>query len=305
MEVDDDVRDTSCLDRIERLLNTVEGARRKTAEWVLDDPWGASRLSIVELAQRAGTSENAVTRFTRALGYSGYREFSQALNIDLGRRMGVVHTEPVEVVGGRGDHTIRSMFTGVFDLEVACIQDTVASLDWSQVERAVSLLADAGRILLIGTGSAAPVCQMAQYRLSNLGIASAWTADPMAMLSEVAALGHNDAILAVSHSGRSRSTVEMMDLARSRNVPTLSITVDGASPLATICDVPLIIGGPATTLATAQFGARVAELVLLEALATSVADARFNGDRSHVEELANLQARYHNVAPEWRRQRKR
>lgn len=298
------VSDDSCLARVEDLLGTVEGARRKVAEWVLTEPWNASRLSIVELARETGTSENAVTRFTRALGYRGYREFCQALNLDLGRRIGVLHTQPVEVVPAGKDHTTQSVFTGVFDLEVGCIKDTVAALDWTQVERAVSLLAGAGRILLAGTGSAAPVCQMAQYRFSNLGIAASWTADPMVMLSELAMLGPGDVLLAVSHSGRSRSTVEMTDLARSRGVPTVSITVDGASPLVSASEVALVICGPRTSPATAQFGARVSELVLLEAMATAVADTRFDGDRSHVEELATLQGRYNNIEPDWRRQRR-
>ena len=50
------------------------------------------RQAIAEVAARAGVSPNAVNRFSRTLGYGGYRDFSLAL--ELGRVLGAATAVP-------------------------------------------------------------------------------------------------------------------------------------------------------------------------------------------------------------------
>src|SRR5256714_13551105 len=50
------------------------GALQRVAEQVLGDPAAAARATIVELAERSGTSPATVTRFCRTLGFAGYAE---------------------------------------------------------------------------------------------------------------------------------------------------------------------------------------------------------------------------------------
>src|SRR5688572_8579650 len=71
------------LARIRRALPALTGALRVCAEYVLANTWEVRGLSIYQLAARTGVSTNAVNRFTRRLGYSGYREFSQDLTLEL------------------------------------------------------------------------------------------------------------------------------------------------------------------------------------------------------------------------------
>ncbi|MEV6490954.1 RpiR family transcriptional regulator, partial [Actinoplanes sp. NPDC051633] len=60
--------------RIRTLLPEFTGALQRVAEQVLADPAAASRATIVELAERSGTSPATVTRFCRALGFDGYAD---------------------------------------------------------------------------------------------------------------------------------------------------------------------------------------------------------------------------------------
>src|SRR5262245_51371586 len=71
------------LARIRRALPALSGALRACAEFVLANTWEVRGVSIYQLAARTGVSTNAVNRFTRRLGYSGYREFSQDLTLEL------------------------------------------------------------------------------------------------------------------------------------------------------------------------------------------------------------------------------
>jgi DNA-binding MurR/RpiR family transcriptional regulator len=271
------------------------------ADAVLEDPWNVRGASIQVLAQAAGVSENAVSRFTHAVGYSGYREFAQALSLDLGKTLGLYHSHPVDLViesraglGGPLDLVQR-----VMALEVECMQDTLSNLSEPALRHVVGRLNSAGAVLLLGTGTAAPLCQMFAYRLASVGIAVTWSADPMMMLAHVSRLVPGDLALGISYSGRSRDTVQALTYARERSVETAGLTANPQSPLGDVADTSLTIFSSAVSRGTAQFSARVAGLALLEAIATAVAEEKGGAAMSMLEDLGATQARLNDLPSGW------
>src|SRR5262245_61269883 len=73
------------LARVRAQLPEFRGALRRVAELVLSDPAGAARATIIELAERSGTSPATVTRFCRALGFDGYAEVRLGIAAETGR----------------------------------------------------------------------------------------------------------------------------------------------------------------------------------------------------------------------------
>src|SRR5688572_30509051 len=70
--------------RVRTLLPEFTGALQRVAEQVLADPAAASRATIVELAERSGTSPATVTRFCRALGFDGYADLRLGIAAETG-----------------------------------------------------------------------------------------------------------------------------------------------------------------------------------------------------------------------------
>src|SRR2546429_2501648 len=75
----------SVLVRLHELLPEFTGALRRVADQVLADPAAAARATIVELAERSGTSPATVTRFCRALGFDGYADLRLGIASETGR----------------------------------------------------------------------------------------------------------------------------------------------------------------------------------------------------------------------------
>jgi RpiR family transcriptional regulator, carbohydrate utilization regulator len=193
----------------------------------------------------------------------------------------------------------RSVLAGK-EQPLECLRDTIANLDEPQLQGAVTALAEARRILLLGTGAAAAICQLAQYRLSNIGVSAAWASDSMVMLSEVNQLGAADVLVGVSYSGRTRVTVELMEVARRRGVTTIALTAARNTPLAACADIPFVVFGPNVSVRSGQFSARVSGMVLLEALVTAVALQRQGDVMAGLEEFGEPQARINNLGPTWK-----
>ncbi|WP_129664078.1 MurR/RpiR family transcriptional regulator [Phytoactinopolyspora endophytica] len=286
-----------CLERVRGARPNLTGARAQVADAVLADPWKIRGASIQVLAQTAGVSENAVSRFTHAVGYSGYREFAQALSLDLGKTLGLYHSHPVDLVlearsglGGPLDLVQR-----VMSLEVECMQDTLTNLSEPALRHIVTRLGVAPSVLLLGTGTAAPLCQMFSYRLASIGTAVTWTADPMMMLAHVARLNPGDLALGISYSGKSRDTVQALGYANQRGIETAGLTANPQSPMGNVVDTALTIFSSAVSRGTAQFSARVAGLALLEAIATAVSEEKGGAALSMLQELGSTQAQLNDL----------
>src|SRR5436309_15596806 len=71
--------------RVRALLPEFTGALQRVAELVLTDPASAARSTIVELAERSGTSPATITRFCRALGFEGYADLRLGIAGEPGR----------------------------------------------------------------------------------------------------------------------------------------------------------------------------------------------------------------------------
>ena len=71
--------------RIRGALTQMPGGMAKVGTLLLEDPSLPLRLSITELAKRAGTSPATVTRFCRAIGYTGYLALRVGAAAEQGR----------------------------------------------------------------------------------------------------------------------------------------------------------------------------------------------------------------------------
>src|SRR5262245_58865793 len=75
----------SVLARVRAKLPEFTGALQRVAEHILSDPAGAARATIVELAERSGTSPATITRFCRAMDFEGYADLRLGIAAETGR----------------------------------------------------------------------------------------------------------------------------------------------------------------------------------------------------------------------------
>lgn len=297
---------SGCLERLADGARDLSGVRKRVAEKIVADPWTAQGMSISALADWSGASENAISRLSLAVGYSGYREFVQALSMDLGKSMGYYHVHPESLVDDVEHATdgVLGLVRRVVGLEINSMQDTLANLSEPTLRHVVSAMAKARQVVLLGTGTAAPLCLMMSYRLASVGLSAAWTNDPMMMFAEVNRLERHDLLIAVSFSGRSRDTVQATAFARSRGIPTVGVTTDPHSPISTVTDTTLTIFSSSIEREEAQFSARVAGMALLEAIATAVSVERAGrgGAVPGLQELGAAQDEFNTLPSSWKNQ---
>jgi DNA-binding MurR/RpiR family transcriptional regulator len=259
------------LARVRSRLPEFTGALQRVAELVLTDPASAARSTIVELAERSGTSPATVTRFCRALGFDGYADLRLGIAGETGRaaRAGgwtddigreIQPSDPLERVLGQ-----------IMAADTRAMHDTAALLDLREVGRAAEAIAAASRVDIYGASGSALVGGEMQFCLHRIGLAAwAWT-DVHNGLASSALLRSGDVALGISHSGQTRETIEMIAEAGSHGATTIALTSFPRSPLADVADIVLLTATQATTFRPDALSARHPQLVVLDLLYIAVA----------------------------------
>lgn len=267
--------DGSVLTQIRALLPELPAALQRVGEQVLSAPALVARATILETAERAGTSAATVTRFCRTLGLPGYAELRLATAEETGRSAAVAGWEtdigreimPADPL----DRVLNLIATA----DMRAIQETVDQLDLAEVERAAEAIARAGRVEVYGIGGSALVAGEMQLCLHRIGIPTWSWSDVHSGLTSATLLGDGDVAIAVSHSGSTYETVEMLSAAGGHGATTVALTGFLGSPLAELADVVLTTAIHETTFRPDALAARHPQLIVLDLIYVAVAQRRY------------------------------
>lgn len=252
------------LDKIQELQTTLRPSEQRVAQQVLAQPHQTVELSIAALAAQAGVSEPTVMRFCRALGCSGYQEFKLRLAQALSASLVYSHREL------NAEDDTASVTDKVLEGAIASLMSVRRSLDNTALAQAVALLVQTRRVEIYGLGGAGIVAADAQLKFCRLGITAVAYSD--AYLHNVAAslLQAGDTVLALSNTGRSRDLLRSAELALAGGASLIAICASG-SPLARMAQVCLPVDGIAGHDTYAPIKARIAHMVVIDALAINIA----------------------------------
>jgi DNA-binding MurR/RpiR family transcriptional regulator len=253
----------STLAQISRLLKTLSRSEQAAARFVLSAPEQVALLPLRRFAAECGVSEPTVLRFCRRLGFSGYQDFKLSLIPQILRaNPAVFGTEP-------GDHKSRGQTLSA--MLGASVRDTVLRAEDASLDRASSVIADAGRIVTAGLGGAAGVAYILADSLTALGKPCFSSHDPSYLQVLPESLRTGDVVVGISHSGETDEVVRLVERATATGAESIAITNYEGAPLDAAAGITLFTTYPEDVLGSYSPAARVAGLALVVALVERVA----------------------------------
>ena len=268
--------------RLRGLYPSLKAALRKVADVTLARPELAIYASVNEVAAAAGVSEATVMRLCRLLGFRGFQDFKIALARELVTPLQRLHEEVAE-----GDDT-ATIVHKVFQANVAALQDTLAVLDMEAMAKASQWLLRARSIMLIGVGTSGPIVTDAANKFFRLGLLVQAITDAHLMMMAAALLTPADVLLAVSHSGSTRDTVEAAKTAKSAGARVICITNNSLSPLTKTADLVLVTASRETRFRQEAMASRLCQTSILDSLYTLIALARPEEALQNLAKIENV-----------------
>lgn len=233
-------------------------AEQRIADYVLTQYEQVQLMSITQLADECGTADATVSRFCRRLGLKGFNAFKIELAKQSAHRPAITADHPLDTQAGR--------CLEVAKLARDAISQTVELLDPDQVSQAVALLEQAAHVMTIGAGGSMIMASECAHLFSTVTGKFYAVSDSHMQMSAAATMQSQDAIMLFSYSGATTNGLEVLELARSRGIPTILVTRFPKSPAAKLADVVLHCGSNEGPFQFGSVPARIAQLTVLDVL---------------------------------------
>ncbi len=266
------------LEKINKELDKLSKSERKVAEVILSSPNTVIHSSIAALAKQANISEPTVNRFCRRLDTKGYPDFKLHLAQSLANGTPYVNRHVDE-----GD-TVDDYTAKIFESTMASLELARKSLDTSAINRSVDLLTQANKISFFGLGASAIVAHDAQNKFFRFNVPVVYFDDILMQRMSAINSCQGDVVIVISHTGRTKALVEVASLAKENDATVIGITCEG-SPLAKECNIILSVNVTEDTDLYMPMSSRIAQLVLIDVLATGFTLRRGSKFRDNLKKV--------------------
>jgi len=266
------------LEKIANEIDTFSKSERKVAEVILASPNTVIHASIAALAKQANISEPTVNRFCRRLDTKGYPDFKLHLAQSLANGTPYVNRHVDE------NDTADEYTEKIFESTMANLDIARKSLSTQLINKAVDVLTQANKISFFGLGASAVVAHDAQNKFFRFNVPVVYFDD--ILMQRMSAINSNqgDVVIVISHTGRTKSLVEVAHLAKENDATVIGIT-NTASPLAKECHIVLSVDVAEDTDLYMPMSSRIAQLMLIDILATGFTLRRGSKFRDNLKKV--------------------
>jgi RpiR family carbohydrate utilization transcriptional regulator len=266
------------LEKISRDMSEFSKSEKKVAEVILANPQSAIHSSIATLAKLSNVSEPTVNRFCRRLDTKGYPDFKLHLAQSLANGTPYVNRH-VDEFDGPNEYTNK-----IFESTMASLEVARQSIDIAMVNRVVDLLTQAKKISFFGLGASSSVAHDAVNKFFRFNVPVIYFEDILMQRMSCMNSAEGDVVIFISHTGRTKSLVDVAQIARANDATVIGIT-SADTPLAKECNYVLSLEVPEDTDLYMPMASRIAQLTLIDVLATGFSLRRGNKFRENLKRV--------------------
>lgn len=245
---------------------------RRVADAILEDPHRILQGTITDLATACATSEPTVVRLCQRLGLAGYADLRLTLAGELAseqvRRLRLGSTHGADLPA---DSTLSQIVADIALTEALGIEETAATLDIAELNRAVEALADAPTVLLHGISASASAAGDLERKLLRIGRNARSVRDTHDALAAAALMGPGQVALGFSHSGTTHEVAAVLSRARTAGALTIALTNSVEGPVVAQADIVLRTSVRESTYRSGAMASRSAQLLIVDCLFVAIA----------------------------------
>ncbi len=266
--------------KLRELRDSMSGAERQIADYLLEHPESAMDLSIHKLAEKTFSSPSTIVRMCDRIGFSGYREFRRSITYELALRKSVREQKYDDISQSDSNEDIIEKITYK---NITSLEDTKNLLDADVLQKCVELLRNCRMVLLFGLGASLLVAHDAYLKFLRINKMCVINSDWHSQLLQARNATTEDCAIVISYSGETEEMVACMKALRENSTPIIAITRYSPSTVANLSDYRLYTAATETLFRSGAMASRISQLNVVDILYTAFA----NQDREkNIEQFA-------------------
>lgn len=199
-------------------------SERKAADVILENSDKMTDWSIEELAKRAGVSQPTIIRFAKAMGLKGYRELKNRLLEEKAKAGGFSAAENILEYPVKKEDKLVEIPAKVIKTNIRHLEEVLKAISSYEYIRAVEALERAENISVYAVENSSCTAEDFTTKMAYIGKQVYFNKDGYMQKVNAKNLTLKDVAIGISHTGKSKHTVEALKCAKASGAVTISIT---------------------------------------------------------------------------------
>jgi DNA-binding MurR/RpiR family transcriptional regulator len=268
---------SGCLIKIRSLYPALPKVHKRIADLVLDRPKKIIGLTITEFANKVDASEASIIMFCKKLKFNGYHDLKNVLSQEVFTSSSDIHEEI------NSDDKAPVITKKVINSSIQALRDTETILEIKSLEEAASIILEAKKVSIIGTGISGIIAKDAWMRFFRIGIDAIYYDAETTMRMGTSILSKEDAVFAISHSGSTLAVIDSLKNAGNIGVKSIGLTNYLNSSISKIVDVLLLTSSRETGIREEEMTSRIAQLAVIDSLFVTVSNLSYKTSSSNLK----------------------
>ena len=223
-------------DLLAESLPRLSRTHQRVAHFVANNPQFASLASTRQLAEKAGVDAATITRFAKAVGFTGFHQ----LRLEL-RHTYLGHLEPLELIE-RQRASSKNVYRAAILRDLQNLQSLLETIDTRTLDRLASQMLAARQVLIVAFGSyAAPAIALAHLCAALDINVRTETRGRVHWATHLTGLSARDLVIGIGFWQCDRDVVAAVQWASEHGIPTVAIADSSVSPLARHAKLKVIV----------------------------------------------------------------
>lgn len=258
-------------------LPELNPALRRIGLHIVRSPAQAKSMTIREMAEKCEVSEATVTRFVKEFSFESFQQMKISLAEELSRRRQELPASDMREIYDhiKPDDSLDIVMRKVHGALRETLDQTMMKLQPEIVARVVEALSACEYVVFFATGTSALAAENGVVRFFRVGKKCIFYRDQSIQQFASVNLDEKCVVFGISNSGRTKTTVRALQIARERGAHTVCITSFPSSPITRYADISLITAEQADAIdrpeAPESTTAKIGQIAVLDVLYSAYA----------------------------------
>ncbi len=257
-------------------------SEKRVADFILGNISSVLRLSLEELAEEAKVSHASIVRFSKSIGYSGFKELKKSIIYDFNSLAFENHSADQHTDIKNKDN-IEAIKSFIKHNSIQSIEDTMRLLDEKVISEVVSRLITARSIKVFGVGASGTVAEDFYYKLLRIGKNVCMTKDLLIQLTYASTMTEEDVAVIFSYSGLTLDMIELLEIAKKTGATTVAVTKYTKNDFTRNADYVIYTSAPEIELRSGAMVSRTAQLMVVDVLFTAIASQDYENIKPNLQ----------------------
>lgn len=255
--------------KLKEHIDSLNPAERAAADYILQFPEEASRISIHQLAEKAYASPSAVVRMCHTLGFAGFKDFRRSLLTELAAEQAKENTAAKQIAR---EDSFDDIIHKITSINIQSLHETERLMDPKVLKSCVELMRRSEKVLFFGLGASWLAARDGYEKLLRINKPCILNEDwHLQLLSAINSTRHDVGIM-ISYSGHTTEMIECMKALKENRTPVIAITRSVKSPISDMADFRLYTTTNESLFRSAAMSSRISQLNIIDILYTAFAN---------------------------------